>query len=37
MEIGVDSFASAMYGTNNILSRLDALEQLLHRIEGKII
>jgi hypothetical protein len=28
MEIRIDSFASAMYGTNN-LSGVDALEQLL--------
>jgi probable LLM family oxidoreductase len=33
MEIGVDSFASAMYGTNNSLSSVDAMEQLLERIE----
>lgn len=33
MEIGIDSFASAMYGTRNTLSRVDAMEQLLHRIE----
>jgi len=33
MEIGIDSFASAMYGTNNTLSSVDAMEQLLHRIE----
>lgn len=34
MEIGVDSFASAMYGTNenNALSSVDAMEQLLERI-----
>jgi alkanesulfonate monooxygenase SsuD/methylene tetrahydromethanopterin reductase-like flavin-dependent oxidoreductase (luciferase family) len=31
MEIGVDSFASAMYGRNT-LSSLDAMEQLLDRI-----
>ena len=33
MEIGIDSFASAMYGTNNTLSSVDAMEQLLQRIE----
>jgi probable LLM family oxidoreductase len=33
MEIGIDSFASAMYGTNNTLSSVDAMEQLLERIE----
>src|SRR6188508_736770 len=35
MEIGIDSFASAMYGTNesNALSSVDAMEQLLQRIE----
>src|SRR5882757_6571130 len=33
MEIGIDSFASAMYGTNNELSSVDAMEQLLERIE----
>ncbi|GGH01160.1 LLM class flavin-dependent oxidoreductase [Mucilaginibacter phyllosphaerae] len=33
MEIGVDSFASAMYGTNNALSSVDAMAQLLDRIE----
>jgi probable LLM family oxidoreductase len=33
MEIGIDSFASAMYSTNNTLSSVDAMEQLLHRIE----
>jgi probable LLM family oxidoreductase len=34
MEIGIDSFASAMYGTNesNRLSSVDAMEQLLQRI-----
>jgi len=32
MEIGVDSFASAMYGSNE-LSSVDAMEQLLDRIE----
>lgn len=31
MEIGIDSFASAMYG-NNMLSGVDAMEQLLERI-----
>lgn len=31
MEIGIDSFASAMYGTNS-LSGVDAMEQLLERI-----
>lgn len=31
MEIGVDSFASAMYGSNN-LNSADAMEQLLDRI-----
>jgi probable LLM family oxidoreductase len=31
MEIGIDSFASAMYGTN-ALSSVDAMEQLLDRI-----
>jgi len=34
MEIGVDSFASAMYGTHeNALSSVEAMEQLLERIE----
>jgi len=35
MEIGIDSFASAMYGTNasNTLSSVDAMTQLLERIE----
>jgi probable LLM family oxidoreductase len=33
MEIGIDSFASAMYGTNNSLSSVDAMAQLLERIE----
>jgi len=33
MEIGIDSFASAMYGTNNSLSGVDAMAQLLERIE----
>ncbi len=32
MEIGIDSFASAMYGAN-ALSSVDAMEQLLARIE----
>ena len=32
MEIGIDSFASAMYGSNNLRS-VDAMEQLLQRIE----
>ena len=34
MEIGVDSFASAMYGTRpeNAISSVDAMEQLLNRI-----
>lgn len=31
MEIGIDSFASAMYGSN-VLSSVDAMEQLLDRI-----
>jgi alkanesulfonate monooxygenase SsuD/methylene tetrahydromethanopterin reductase-like flavin-dependent oxidoreductase (luciferase family) len=31
MEIGIDSFASAMYGSN-ALSSVDAMEQLLDRI-----
>lgn len=31
MEIGIDSFASAMYGSNS-LSSVDAMEQLLERI-----
>lgn len=31
MEIGIDSFASAMYGTN-MLSSVDAMQQLLERI-----
>jgi len=31
MEIGIDSFASAMYGSNT-LSSVDAMEQLLERI-----
>jgi len=31
MEIGIDSFASAMYGSNS-LSSADAMEQLLERI-----
>lgn len=33
IEIGIDSFASAMYGDNNTLSSVDAMEQLLQRIE----
>lgn len=33
MEIGIDSFASAMYGENS-LSSVDAMEQLLERIVG---
>jgi probable LLM family oxidoreductase len=33
MEIGIDSFASAMYVDNNTLSSVDAMEQLLQRIE----
>ncbi|MDB5091690.1 MAG: luciferase [Mucilaginibacter sp.] len=33
MEIGIDSFASAMYGSNE-LSSADAMEQLLDRIEA---
>ncbi len=32
MEIGIDSFASAMYG-NTSLSNVDAMEQILERIE----
>lgn len=32
MEIGIDSFASAMYGSNQ-LSSVDAMEQLIGRIE----
>jgi len=32
LEIGIDSFASAMYGSNE-LSSVDAMEQLLERIE----
>ena len=31
MEIGIDSFASAMYGRNT-LNSVDAMEQLLDRI-----
>jgi len=31
MEIGIDSFALAMYG-NNVLSSVDAMEQFLDRI-----
>lgn len=33
IEIGIDSFASAMYGDNNRLSPVEAMEQLLQRIE----
>lgn len=33
MEIGIDSFASAMYGSNT-LSSVDAMEQLLERIKA---
>ncbi|GIQ61153.1 oxidoreductase [Flavobacterium collinsii] len=33
MEIGIDSFASAMYGNHNTLNSVDAMEQLLQRIE----
>ncbi len=33
IEIGIDSFASAMYGDNNTLSPVEAMEQLLQRIE----
>ncbi|WP_456312485.1 LLM class flavin-dependent oxidoreductase [Pseudomonas shirazensis] len=33
IQIGIDSFASAMYGDNNSLSSVDAMEQLLQRIE----
>lgn len=33
MEIGIDSFASALYGDKNELSPVDAMEQLLQRIE----
>lgn len=33
IEIGIDSFASAMYGESNTLSSVDAMEQLLQRIE----
>lgn len=33
IEIGIDSFASAMYGDNNTLSSVDAMQQLLQRIE----
>jgi len=32
MEIGIDSFASALYGDKNALSSTDAMEQLLQRI-----
>lgn len=33
MEIGIDSFASALYGDKNELRPVDAMEQLLERIE----
>lgn len=33
MEIGIDSFASAMYGSD-VLSSVDAMEQLLDRISA---
>jgi probable LLM family oxidoreductase len=33
MEVGIDSFASAMYGSNS-LSSVDAMEQFLDRIEA---
>ncbi len=33
MEIGIDSFASALYGNKNELSSVDAMQQLLERIE----
>ena len=33
MEIGIDSFASALYGNNNALTSVDAMAQLLERIE----
>lgn len=33
IEVGIDSFASAMYGDNNTLTSVDAMEQLLQRIE----
>lgn len=33
MEIGIDSFASALYGDKNALRPVDAMEQLLQRIE----
>ncbi len=33
MEIGIDSFASALYGNNNALTSVDAMSQLLQRIE----
>lgn len=33
MEIGIDSFASALYGDKNALSSVDAMQQLLQRIE----
>ena len=32
MEIGIDSFASALYGDTNALSSTDAMQQLLERI-----
>src|SRR3954470_18931904 len=33
VEIGIDSFASAMYGDKKTLRRVDAMAQLLQRIE----
>src|SRR6218665_1523335 len=33
MEIGIDSFASALYGDRNALRPVDAMEQLLERME----
>lgn len=33
MEIGIDSFASALYGDTNALRPVDAMEQLLERME----
>lgn len=33
MEIGIDSFASALYGDKGTLNPVDAMEQLLQRIE----
>ena len=33
MEIGIDSFASALYGDNNTLNPADAMGQLLERME----